>query len=110
MGKRRTGERRAYERLEKEGDKWSVVLYSALAIALRRHWGKHKVAVTRLVDTTWEAWRDCAKDSDSSMIKMCETETGIEIRNGDGATWRDVIYLNGGDLGPMSEAQWLYMR
>lgn len=41
---------------------------------------------------------------------MCEEETGIEIRNGDGKGWRDVAYLNGEDLGPMTDAQWLYMR
>lgn len=110
MKKRKTGSQKAYERLMKEGDKWSVILYSSLVIAMKRYWGKHKTAAMRLIDTTWEVWRDCAKDSDSSMIKMCETETGIEIQNGDGVSWRDVVYLNGGDPGQMTDAQWLYMR
>lgn len=44
------------------------------------------------------------------MIQMCEAETGIEIQNGDGAGWRDVAYLNGQDMGRMTDAQWLYMR
>ena len=56
-----------------------------------------KTAVTRLVNTTWDAWKECASTNEKSMIMMCEEETGIEIRNGE-------------DLGPMTDAQWLYMR
>lgn len=107
---RRQALKKAYDRLEKDGDRWAVVLYSALALAMYHHWNMKKTAVTRLIDVTWDAWRECAVDHDSSMIKMCESETGIEIQNGDGVSWRDVAYLNGEDLGPMTDAQWLYMR
>lgn len=108
--KHKPGHTKAYEQLMKEGDKWSIILYSALALTLKRNWNKRKVAFTRLVDVTWEIWRECAKDSDSSMIKMCEDLTGIEIQNGAGVSWRDVAYLNGNDPGPMTNAQWIYMR
>ena len=101
---------KAYKRLEKEGDRWTMVLYSSFALALFRHWNMKKTAILRLIDVTWTAWRECATDYDKSMIKMCEEITGIEIRNGDGAGWRDVSYLNGKDLGQMSDEQWLYMR
>lgn len=107
---KRSALRKAYDRLEKEGDKWAVVLYSALALAMHRNWNMKQTAVTRLVDVTWDAWRECAVDHDSSMIKMCESETDIEIQNGDGVSWRDVSYLSGEDLGDMTEAQILYMR
>lgn len=107
---RRQALKKAYDRLEKDGDRWAVVLYSALALAMYHHWNMKKTAVTRLIDVTWDAWRECAVDHDSSMIKMCESETGIEIQNGDGVSWRDVAYLNGEDLGHMTDAQWLYMR
>lgn len=102
--------KKAYAKLEKEGDRWAVVLYSALAITMYRNWGMKTTAVTRLIDVTWDAWRECAQDHGHSMIQMCETETGIEIRNGDGSGWRDVAYLNGQDMGRMTDAQWLYMR
>lgn len=110
MGRRKTGSQRAYERLEKDGDKWALILYSALALTMCRNWNMKKTAVTRLVNTTWDAWKECAQTNEKSMIMMCEEETGIEIRNGDGKGWRDVAYLNGEDLGPMTDAQWLYMR
>ena len=37
-------------------------------------------------------------------------ETGIEIQNGNGVSWKDVAYLNGKDPGPMTYEQWTYMR
>ena len=103
MGRRKTGSQRAYERLEKDGDKWGLILYSALALTMCRNWNMKKTAVTRLVNTTWDAWKECAQTNEKSMIMMCEQETGIEIQNGDGVSWRDVAYLNGEDLGPMKQ-------
>lgn len=102
--------RKAYDRINREGDKWAVNLYAALALALYRHHGMKKLAVTRLVDVTWAAWRECAVDADSSMIKMCAEELGIEIQNGSGVSYTDVAYLNGQDLGDMTLEQILYMR
>ena len=107
---RRQAHINAYKRLGKEGDKWAMILYSGLALAMHRHWGKGKAAVTKLVDVTWDAWRECAKDHDSSIIKMCEIETGIEVQNGSGKSWRDVKYLSGESLGEMTEEMWLYLR
>lgn len=107
---RRQAHINAYKKLEKEGDKWAVVLYSGLALTMYRNWNMKKTAVTRLVDVTWDAWQECAVDYDSSIIKMCEAETGIEVQNGSGTSWRDVPYLSGESLGDMTEEQWLYMR
>ena len=107
---RRQAHKRAYDKLEREGDKWAMILYSGLALAMYRHWNMKKVAVTRLVDVTWDAWKECADDYSHSIIMMCEKETGIEIQNGDGTSWHDVAFLSGKDLGPMTDAQWLYMR
>lgn len=107
---RRQAHINAYKKLEKEGDKWAAVLYSGLALAMYRNWNMKATAVTRLVDVTWDAWQECATDHDSSIIKMCEAETGIEVQNGSGTSWRDVPYLSGESLGDMTEEQWLYMR
>lgn len=108
---RQTAFQRASRRIETEGQKQCFLLYSAAALALQRHWGKKQEAIRRLFELSLQVWKDCARDHDSSMIQMCETETGIEIQNGDGKSWRDVSYLNGCmNPGMMSEAQWLYMR
>ena len=108
---RQTALQQAYRKIETEGRKHSILLYSATALALCRHWGKKQKAIRNLFQASLQVWRDCATDHDHSMIQMCETETGIEIQNGDGKSWRDVAYLNGSiNPGMMSEAQWLYMR
>lgn len=108
--KRQNPLQKAYRRIETEGKKHSICLYSATAIALWRHWGKKKEAISRLFDLSHEVWQECAKDHDHSMIQMCEEITGIEITNGDGKGWRDVHYLNGTIPESMTEAQILYMR
>lgn len=43
------------------------------------------------------------------MIEMCEQETGVEVRNESGKSWRDLPYLNG-QMIQMSNAQAVYMR
>ena len=111
MKKRQTAYQKATQRIQTDGLKHCTVLYGAMGIVLWRHWNKRVVAITSLFDLSRSVWRDCAKDHDSSMIQMCEDETGIEIQNGDGASWHDVAYLNGSlNPGMMNEAQWLYMR
>lgn len=108
---RQTAHQRAVRRIETDGKKWCMNLYGATAIALWEHWGKKSGTIRKLFDESHEVWKACAKDHDSSMIQMCEKETGIEIRNESGVSWRDVPYLNGSlNPGMMNEAQWLYMR
>lgn len=108
---RQTALQKATKNLEIAGLKHCLVLYGAAGIVLRRHWGKKERAITGLYALSRTIWKDCAKDHDHSMIQMCEDETGIEIQNGDGKSWRDLAYLNGElDPGRMTEAQWLYMR
>ena len=68
-------------------------------MALWQHWGKKQEAINRIFELSHDVWNECAKDHDHSMIQMCETETGIEITNGDGKGWRDVWFLNGHDPG-----------
>ena len=101
---------KATRRIETEGRKHCLCIYSATAMALWQHWGKKQEAINRIFELSHVVWNECAKDHDHSMIQMCETETGIEITNGDGKGWRDVWFLNGHDPGPMSYTQWLYMR
>jgi len=113
VGKRKhqSGYRKATDALEQEGRKQCFIIYGASAIALWRHHGKRQQAITRLFEITSEVWQDCASTNMHSMIEMCDKETGIEIQNGEGKSWRDLPYLNASlNQRRMSEAQWIYMR
>ena len=105
-----TAYQRACRRIEEEGRKQCFLLYSATGLALWRYWGKKQQAINNFFMLSRQVWLDCAKDHDHSMIAMCEEETGIEIQNGNGVSWKDVAYLNGKDPGPMTYEQWTYMR
>ena len=108
--KRQNPIQEATRRIETEGRKHCLCIYSATAIALWLHWGKKQEAINRLFDLSHDVWNECAKDHDHSMIQMCEVETGIEIQNGDGKSWKDLHYLNGTIPECMTPAQVLYMR
>lgn len=105
----RTAYQKATADLEAEMHRQCAILYSATALALYRHWNKGTEAITRLLDITGEAWHTCAMDNSKSMIQMCEEETGIEIKNETGKSWRDLAYLNN-SYPAMTNAQWAYMR
>ena len=108
--KRQNPYQKAARKIETEGRKHCLCIYSATAIALWLHWGKKQEAINRLFDLSHDVWNECAKDHDHSMIQMCEVETGIEIQNGDGKSWKDLHYLNGTIPEHMTAAQILYMR
>lgn len=108
--KRQNPLQKATRRIETEGRKHSLCIYSATAIVLWKKWGKRQEAISRFFRASHDVWKQCATDQDCSMIKMCEAETGIEIQNGDGSSWRDVMYLNGTIPENMTYAQILYMR
>lgn len=110
MKKRQTAYQKATRRIESDGVRHCFVLYGATGIVLWREWGKRAEAIRRLFDLSREVWKACAKDHDHSMIAMCEAETGIEIYNGDGASWHDVWFLNGYFPENMTYEQLLYMR
>lgn len=107
----RTAFQKANADLEAEGRKQCFLLYSATAIALFRHWNKKKAAILSLFEITGDVWHSCAETNLHSMIEMCEQETGIEIQNESGKSWRDLPYLNATlNTQRMSNAQWVYMR
>ncbi len=102
---------KAVRRIETEGRRHTINIYSATAIALWRYWNKREKAIAKLFGLSLSVWNECAKDYDHSMIEMCDSEIGIEITNGNGKSWHDLAYLNG-SLGKkdMTYAQVLYMR
>ena len=107
--KHRTAYQKATADLEAEMHRQCAILYSTTALALHRHWNKGTQAITRLLDITGEVWHACATDNTKSMVQMCEEETGIEIKNETGKSWRDLAYLNN-SFPQMTNAQWAYMR
>ena len=107
----RTAFQKATAALEEQGQKQCMLLYSATALALHRYWGKGKQTIISLFEITGEVWRTCAATNQKSMIQMCEEETGIEVQNESGKSWRDLPYLNSTlDQQKLSNAQWVYMR
>ena len=82
-------------RVEIEGRKQCYLAYGSAAIALYRHGGLEKDTIMQLFEITHEAWLECAADTSKSMVAMCEEETGVEIQNGNGKSWKDLPFLNG---------------
>lgn len=114
MGKKRR-HRTLYERetrkIDTEGQKQCFLAYSAIAIALSRHWGKGQITIQRLFEVSREVWNECTEREDKSMIGMLEKETGIEVQNGTGKSWHNLLYLNGEIQGrALTHAQMTYMR
>ena len=102
--------RKAYNRINTDGVRHCITLYGATAITLWLQYGKRKQAIKNLFDMSRTIWVDCAKDHDHSMIQMCEDETGIEVNNGEGKSWKEIWFLNGHIPDRMTDAQVLYMR
>lgn len=110
MGKRKSLLYRMEEQLQKEGERQCQMLLAAAGLAFYRHWGWRKDRIAKTLQVIEDAWVECAGDSKTSMIAMCESETGVEIQCGDGKSWRELAYLNGTWPERMSEAKWIYMR
>lgn len=109
--KHTTAYRKAYKKIAEESLRQCYLIYGAAGIALYRHWNRKKTAIYRLFDLSRQIWNECAQDNNRSMIQMCEKETGIEIQNGDGKSWKELPYLNSEiDTGMYTSAQLVYIR
>lgn len=107
----KSAEAAAIKKIMAEGRKQSYLHYSATALALSRNWNMKQAAIIKIFEAAREVMKECEGDIDKSMIQMCEAETGIEIQNGDGRSWRDLAYLNSSlDMGPLTQTKVLYMR
>lgn len=97
--------------MDRELEKQIKMIYASTAIALKRayHWDKR--GIIKLMDLTKVVWDECAATNQKSMIQMLDEETGVELQNGEGKSWRDVAFLNARiDMGRMTVPQWMYMR
>ncbi len=104
---------RATKDIQKEGERQVRMVYSAAALALKRHHGWGEKRILALFEETKAIWNDCARDPDTSMLMMLEAETGIIIQaRGVDKSYHELDYLNGtpADAHPMTAAQYIYMR
>ena len=86
--------RQAEKQMEPEIKKQIDIYYSAVSIALHRHWNWDSERIATMYDATQAAWNECAASNRISMVQMLEDETGIELRNETGKSWHDICYLN----------------
>lgn len=86
--------RQAEKQMEPEIRKQIDIYYSAVSIALHRHWNWDTERIMTMYDATQKAWNECAASNRVSMVQMLEDETGIELRNETGKSWHDICYLN----------------
>lgn len=102
-------------KIERKNDEYLLeqikLIYASTAIALKRNWHWEKNGIVKLMDMTHEVWKECAATNERSMIQMLDEETGVELQNGDGKSWKDLAYLNNRiNMGHMTPPQWIYMR
>lgn len=96
-----------------ESRKQIHIYYSAVSLALHREWGWGRERISKMYHETQEAWEECAKTNERSMVQMLEEETGVELRNETGKTWRDLCFMNSehpANQQKWTKAQFLYMR
>ena len=87
------------------------LIYSCTAVALKRSYNWEKRGILKLMDLTHEVWKECAATNEKSMIQMLDEETGVELQNGSGKSWKDLAFLNSRiSMGQMTLPQWMYMR
>ena len=102
-------------KIEKKNDEYLLeqikLIYASTAIALKRAYNWEKHGIVKLMDLTHEVWNECAATNERSMIQMLDEETGVELQNGDGKSWKDLAFLNARiEMGQMTLPQWIYMR
>lgn len=101
----------ALAEIGKEGLKQKKIFYSAIAIVLWDDCGEKEPAIRKFFEVNEEVRQECAGDNMKSMVQICEEETKIEIQNGNGKSWHDMIFLNAElDTGKMTGAKVIYMR
>lgn len=92
----------------------TLTVYSAVGIALSRHWGWGTARIERLFDLTSDVWHECGETNDVSMLEMLEQETGIElILQENGKSWHNLAFLNGQIRRynrSITRYQWIAMR
>lgn len=98
--------------MNQEHDKQDRILRAAAMIVMHRHWGWRQKRLLSLLEMIDEVISECGETNKKSMIQMLDEETGIELQNGDGKSWKDLAFLNAdvGVAGEMTMPKLIYMR
>ena len=97
--------------MNQEHDKQDRILRAAVLIVMHRHWGWRQKRLLSLLEMIDEVISECGETNKKSMIQMLDEETGIELQNGDGKSWRDLAFLNAEvDVGKLTMSKLIYMR
>lgn len=97
--------------MNQEHDRQDRILRAAALIVMHRHWGWRQKRLLSLLEMIDEVISECGETNKKSMIQMLDEETGIELQNGDGKSWRDLAFLNAEvDVGKLTMSKLIYMR
>lgn len=102
----------AMKAIDDEADRSMVTVFACTILALKRYHGYGRQRIGATIDQISILFKECGETMEKSMIQMLEEETGIEIQNGQGKSWRDLPYLNDSkwDGKPLPRPQLIYMR
>ena len=103
--------RNVEQQMNEEHDKQDRILRAAALIAMHRHWGWRQKRLLGLLEMIDEVISECGETNKKSMIQMLDEETGIELQNGDGKSWKELAFLNAEiDIGKLTLPKLIYMR
>lgn len=103
--------RNVERQMNEEHDKQDRILRAAALITMHRHWGWRQKRLLGLLEMIDEVISECGDTRQKSMIQMLDEETGIELQNGDGKSWKELAFLNAEiDIGKLTLPKLIYMR
>ena len=103
--------RNVERQMNEEHDKQDRILRAAALIAMHRRWGWRQKRLLGLLEMIDEVISECGETNKKSMIQMLDEETGIELQNGDGKSWKELAFLNAEiDIGKLTLPKLIYMR
>lgn len=86
--------KRIEDDLQKEMYRQIGIVSGSFGIALYENWGWREKRIGKFFQEIVNAWEECAKDPDISMLEMCENETGIVIGiPGCESSYKDLIFF-----------------
>ena len=98
-------------KMNEEHDRKDRILRSAALLVMHRHWGWRQKRLLGLLEMIDEVISECGETNKKSMIQMLDEETGIELQNGDGKSWKELAFLNAEiDIGKLTLPKLIYMR
>ena len=98
--------------LEKEMLKQIGIIMGCAGIALFENWGWKKKRISDFFFGMQAAWNECVRDTQRSMLEICEDETGIIVDRPDyEGNYKDLLFFQPKEkIATLSIEQRIYMR